>query len=130
MQRRHGLSNISANGFFGLAQYVSPDNGLTPSFQLDGGFPQNFKPAPSLDPTFINGLSGSTRFANDGASGYVSQWNFGVQHQFGGNFLLDVTYAGSSAAKTISGYHAFNQVPSKYLSLGPVLQQSITSDAA
>ena len=126
----NGLSNISANGFFGLAQYVSPDNGLTPSFQLDGGFPQNFRPAPSLDPTFINGLSGSTRFANDGPSGYVTQWNFGIQHQFGASFLLDVTYAGSGAAKTISGYHAFNQVPSKYLSLGPVLQQSITSDAA
>ena len=28
----NGLSNISANGFFGLAQYVSADNGLTPSF--------------------------------------------------------------------------------------------------
>ena len=126
----NGLSNISANGFFGLAQYVSGDNGLTPSFPLDGGFPQNFRPAPSLDPTFINGLSGSTRFANDGASGYVSQWNFGIQHQVGSSFLLDVTYAGSSAVKTISGYHAFNQVASKYLSLGPVLQQSITSDAA
>ena len=126
----NGLSNISANGFFGLAQYVSPDNGLSPSFQLDGGFPQNFRPAPSLDPTFINGLSGSTRFANDGSVGQVNQWNFGIQHQFRGNFLLDVTYVGSSAAHTISGFHAFNQTPSKYLSSGPLLQQSITSDAA
>ena len=108
----NGLSNISANGFFGLAQYVSPDNRLSPAFQLDGGFPQNFKPAPSFDPTFINGLSGSTRFASDGASGYVNQWNFGVQHQLGNSLLLDLTYAGSAAAHTISGFHAFNQVPS------------------
>jgi hypothetical protein len=126
----NGLSNISANGFFGLAQYVSTDNGLTPSFQLDGGFPQNYRPAPSLDPAFINGLSGSTRFASDGAAGYVNQWNFGVQHQFAGNFLLDITYAGSSAARTISGYHSYNQVSSRYLSLGPVLQQNVNSDAA
>ncbi|HUQ93833.1 MAG TPA: TonB-dependent receptor [Bryobacteraceae bacterium] len=126
----NGLSNISANGFFGLAQYVSPDNGLTPSFQLDGGFPQGYRRAPSLDPTFINGLSGSTRFAKDGAPGYVNQWNFGIQHQFGGSFLLDLTYAGSGAAKTISGYHSYNQFSSQYLRLGPILQQNITSGAA
>lgn len=60
----------------------------------------------------------------------MNQWNFGVQHQFAGNFLLDVTYVGSSAVRTISGYHAYNQVPSRYLSLGPVLQQNINSDAA
>jgi hypothetical protein len=75
-------------------------------------------------------LSGSTRFASDGAPGYVNQWNFGIQQQFGGNFLLDATYAGSGAAKTLSGYHAYNQVPARYLSLGPVLQQNINSDAA
>jgi hypothetical protein len=125
-----GLSNISANGFFGLAQYVSPDNHLSPSFQLDGGFPQNYKPAPSYDPTFLNGLSGSTRFASDGAAGYVNQWNFGVQRQIGNSLLIDATYAGSGAAHTISGFHAFNQVPASYLSLGPLLQQSITSDTA
>jgi hypothetical protein len=126
----NGLSNISANGFFGTAQYISQDNGLTPSFQLDGGFPQNYLRAPSIDPAFLNGLSGSTRFASDGAPGYVNQWNFGIQQQFGGNFLLDATYAGSGAAKTLSGYHAYNQVPARYLSLGPVLQQNINSDAA
>src|SRR5713226_6695124 len=126
----NGLSNISANGFFGLAQYVSPDNGLSPAFSLDGGFPQNYKPAPSFDPTFLNGLSGSTRFASDGKSGKVNQWNFGIQHQLRGNFLLDVTYAGSSAVGTLSGYHAYNQVSSKYLSLGPLLQQNISSDPA
>ncbi|MCC6588689.1 MAG: TonB-dependent receptor [Bryobacterales bacterium] len=126
----NGLSNISANGFFGLAQYVSPDNGLTQAFQLDGGFPQNYLRAPSIDPTFINGLSGSTRFASDGAPGYVNQWNFGIQRQIGGTLLLDATYAGSAAAKTISGYHAYNQVPARYLPLGPVLQQNINSDAA
>jgi hypothetical protein len=60
----------------------------------------------------------------------VNQWNLGIQRQFGGNWLLDVTYAGSGAAHTISGFHAFNQIPSRYLSLGPTLQQSITSDAA
>jgi hypothetical protein len=126
----NGLSNISANGFFGLAQYVSPDNGLSPSFLLDSGFPQNYKPAPSFDPTFLNGLGGSTRFVNDGKAGYVSQWNFGIERQFGGTFLLDLTYAGSSAAGTLSGYHAFNQVSSNYLSLGPLLQQNINSDGA
>src|ERR1700746_426518 len=98
----NGLSNISANGFFGLAQYVSPDNGLSPSFSLDGGFPQNYKPAPSFDPTFLNGLGGSPRFVGDGKAGYVSQWNFGIERQFGGTFLLDVTYAGSSAVGTLS----------------------------
>ncbi|MGH9667727.1 MAG: TonB-dependent receptor domain-containing protein [Bryobacteraceae bacterium] len=125
-----GLSNISANGFFGLAQYVSPDNHLTQAFRLDGGFPQNYRPAPSFDPTFINGLSGSTRFASDGTAGYVNQWNFGVEHQFGGDFLIDLTYAGSAAAHTISGFHAFNQVSSSYLPLGPLLQQNVNSDAA
>jgi outer membrane receptor protein involved in Fe transport len=126
----NGLSNISANGFFGLAQYVSPDNSLSPSFQIDGGFPQNYLRAPSYDPTFINGLSGSTRFTSDGKPGYVNQWNFSIQRQIGGSFLLDAAYAASSAVGSISGFHLFNQAPSKYLSLGPLLQQSITSQGA
>lgn len=125
-----GLSNISANGFFGLAQYVSPDNGVTQSFQIDRGFPQDYLRAPSMDPAFINGLGGSTTFTSNGKPAYVSQWNFSIERQIGNTFLIDVTYAGSSAVGSISGKHSFNQVPAKYLSLGPLLQQNVNSDAA
>ena len=83
---------------------------------------------PSFDP--VPKRASSTHFASDGKSGYVNRWNFGIQHQFGGSLLLDVTYAGSSAAGTLSGYHAFNQVPSASLALGPLLQQNVNSDPA
>ncbi len=125
-----GLSNISAAGFFGNATFNTPDNGVSPAFQLDNGFPQDFLRAPFIDPTFLNGQGASTSFPHNGEPAYVNQWNFGIQRQFGRDFLMEATYAGSSAVGSISNKHNYNQAPSTRLSLGNLLLQNLSSDAA
>jgi len=125
-----GLSNISAAGFFGDASFTSLDGGVSAAFLLDNGFPQDFPRAPFIDPTFVNNRGASTTFRSNGETAYNQQWNFGIQRQFGGGLLLDMTYAGSSAVGSISGKHSYNHLPASRLSVGPLLLQNVTSAAA
>ena len=48
---------IPQNGFSITPSFTSPNNGLTPAFYWDGGFPQNFNHPPNLTPTVQNGQS-------------------------------------------------------------------------
>jgi hypothetical protein len=43
---------------------------------------------------------------------YMQQWNFGIEHQFGGNVMLQITYAGSKGNKLFTFYNGNQAAPS------------------
>jgi hypothetical protein len=115
-------------GFTADKTFLSPNNGVTPAFSLDSGFPQ-FQLPPFLDPAYGNG--GPVVMYDDNASypAYLQQWNLNIQKSFGPNWLLDVGYVGSKGTRLYTGTMNPNQTDSKYLSLGPLLTSSIDDPA-
>src|SRR5262249_7069709 len=73
----------------------SLDNGVTPAFLLDNGFPQDFKRPPLIDPAFQNGNAANWMEPGSQNQPYVQNWNLNVQHELGGNMMLDVAYVGN-----------------------------------
>jgi hypothetical protein len=43
---------------------------------------------------------------------YMQQWNLGIEHQFGGNTMLQITYAGSRGNKLFTFYNGNQAAPS------------------
>jgi Carboxypeptidase regulatory-like domain len=116
-------------GFTADPTFTSQNAGVTPAFQWDSGFPA-FIPPPFISPTFALGSQVNTFSGlNAAAPAYLQQWHFNIQENFKPNWLLDVGYVGSKGTRLYSGNININQVDSKYLSLGPLLQSSITDPA-
>ena len=116
---------VANTGFSLQGNFVSPDNGLTPAFILSGGLPAvNTPTAADLTPGFgavAIGQKPTTSIAYfdpNRSTGYLYQGSLDIQHQFGGNLLLEIGYL-----RTF-GHHlpapdaqSINQVPTG--SLGP-----------
>jgi outer membrane receptor protein involved in Fe transport len=109
-------------GFSKSGDFVSP-GGVVPAFQLSHGLPAI--PAPVLGPGFGAvpvGQSPNTNVtyvAANHPTGYLEEVSFDIQHDLGGNYLLDVGYLGSF------GHHLpdptavnINQVPTDELGPG------------
>jgi outer membrane receptor protein involved in Fe transport len=109
-------------GFSKSGDFVS-SGGVVPAFQLSHGLPPI--PAPVLGPGFgavSVGQSPNTNVtyvAANHPTGYLEEVSFDIQHELGGNFLVDVGYLGSF------GHHLpdpnpenINQVPTHELGPG------------
>ena len=61
--------------------FQSQDQGLTPAFEWDDGFPQDFDPPPFISPTY--GIGGLIHMwaPNHHRPSYRQDWNFGIQYQ-------------------------------------------------
>ena len=79
---------FSANPFV-----QTPDNGRTPAFQLDQGFPQSaiVKP-PFIDPTISNGGSPIAVAKNGLTLPRYQNWSLTMERQLTNNMKLDVSY--------------------------------------
>ena len=118
---------------FGISGDFVSSGGVTPAFQLSDGLPAVSPPA--LTPSFGAvplGQSPNTSVpfvATNHPTGYLEQASLDVQHQFGQNWLVDVTYLGSF------GHHLpspnpvnINQVPTSDLAqlrANPSIAQSL-----
>lgn len=120
----------ATDGYSGQASFTSPDGHLTPAFNWDGGFPQNFD-----HPPFISaGLNVNGGASIWGDKAYIpmqkQDWNLGTQYQLRQGLLLDVAYVGSKSTRLNTGAFNPNQTPTQYLSLGAdLLQKDITDPA-
>ena len=105
-------------------------DGYTPVFNWDQGFqlPAGFKLPPVIDPSYANGQTVLAVSKEDGLAGRIQNWSVNIQRELPKNVLLDVAYAGTYGTR-LNNYVALNQVNPKYLSLGSLLQASITSPA-
>lgn len=115
----------ATDGFSGTANFQTSNQGVTPAFNWNGGFPQNFDKPPFLQPGL--NVGGNANMWGDKA--YIpmqrQDWNFGTQFQIE-RTLLDISYVGAKSTRLNTGAYNVNQVDPKYLALGNLLPKDIT----
>ncbi|HMD85839.1 MAG TPA: carboxypeptidase regulatory-like domain-containing protein [Terriglobia bacterium] len=115
---------IGIDGFNENVVQPSSFGGLTPSFLLQNGFPQNFTPPPNLTLGADNGLSvsvGNYRPFDANRLPYAQQWNLTVEHQFTPNFYVSAAYVGNKGTRLPSAVVALNALNPSLLSMGSQL---------
>jgi hypothetical protein len=55
------------------------------------------------------------------------QWNFSLQRQIKGGWVIDLSYVGNHGTHLVAGGYDLNQLPLQYLSLGLALQNSVAN---
>ena len=118
--------NLGSEGFFATTSFVSSlDGGLTPADRLRNPFPNGLiqPTGSSLALKTLLGQDIITVFRGD-RTAYTQEWNFDLQQEVLGGFLLDAAYAGSKGNKLPIDIQ-LNQLPDQYLSLGPQLLQQV-----
>ena len=125
--------NLPATGWSWNGSSQSLNNGITPAFNWSQtlGFPTAPPPLPTLDPAILNGSSPSTWYPNDIRPARTQNINAGIEQQLPWNLLVKVNYVGtmSHGLMTDSAIQE-NQLNPKYLALGDVLTEDITSPDA
>ena len=107
----------------------SPD-GITPAFNWDNGYAIATPIPPIINAGYGVGQGGiSTYWPTAQLLSYMVQWNYDIQYNFKSTWMLDVGYVGNGGNRLISGTANINQVSSKYLALGDLLNKPI-NDAA
>jgi hypothetical protein len=125
-----GTIGVPATGFNTTAAFASGNVGITPAFNWDNGFPQDFQKPPILTPTVQNGQNATAVLRHRGAAWpYNQQWNLTVERQFGRSFAIRTGYVGMKGTRLRSAAN-LNQVHPSYLSLGSGLNTNITSAQA
>jgi hypothetical protein len=117
-------------GFNAAPSYASTDAGATPAFNWDKGFPTSWPHPPFINPTVQNGTNVTMIGAGDGRPPAFQNYQFSVQQEFSAKTSLEVAYVGVKGTRLGNGLISINQVDPKYLSLGSLLTQSVTSAAA
>ena len=98
------------------ASLNSPDNGITAPFLLRNGVPGLTATAPALDDSYgavkigQNATTAVTFFETNRGSGYSEQFNFGIQHEFRGSMVMEVSYLGNLSRKLPSSNLSINQI--------------------
>lgn len=117
-------------GFNAAPSYASNDAGVTPAFNWDNGFPTDWPKPPFINPTVQNGSAVTMIGKDDGRPPYFQNFQFSVQQALPGQLFLEAAYVGVKGTRLGNGLMNINQVDPKYLSLGSLLTQSVTSAAA
>ncbi len=117
-------------GYSASPVFATGDQGATPAFNWDGGFPQNFPKPPFIDPTAANGQIVRYIAKGDGAPPYFQNWSFTIQQELSARMNLEVAYLGTKGSRLGNGLMQLNEVNPSYLSLGSLLSQQVGSAAA
>ncbi len=109
------VPNAFSLGFSTTGSFSSPDAGLTRVFQLSEGMPAT---APAvLDASFgavpfgTNPVISPTYLEQDHRNAMAQQWNFGLQKQLHGNFLVEATYIANVGHRLGGAPVNWNQTP-------------------
>jgi hypothetical protein len=124
--------NAPTAGWSASVTPASLDNGVTPAFNWDNGFPLTIPPLPRLDPSLQNGSGAAYVDRKDSAKpGRIQNLNFGVERELPGQTALRLDYVGTLAhALPTAGLIQLNQLPLSALSLGSLLLADINSPQA
>ncbi len=120
-------------GFDPQYTLASQDQGITPAFNWDNGFPvSGFNTSPTISPTISNGSGTSFVGKNSARPPQVQMTNISVQHQLPGNMLLEIAYLNNLGHHiSTTSAEEINQLDfNRYGSLGSLLNQSVYSPAA
>ena len=116
--------SLGSEGYFATTAFVSSlDGGITPADRLRNPFPNGLvqPPGASFGLKTLVGQDIITLFRGD-RTAYAQEWNFNVQRELPGGFLIDAAYAGSKGTKLPIDVQ-LNQLPDQYLALGSQLLQ-------
>ncbi|MDQ2844303.1 MAG: TonB-dependent receptor [Acidobacteriota bacterium] len=102
---------------------TSLNGGITPYNVLSNPFPNGIIPPPqrSGDPNASLYGQGITTQIPGNPLGYVQQWNFDIERQFGPSFLIDAAYVGSKGTHLPLQTQSYNYLPASDLALGTFL---------
>src|SRR5258708_6497503 len=117
-------------GFNAAPSYASTDSGVTPAFNWDSGFPTNWPHPPFIDPTVQNGTNVTMVGKGDGRPPYFQNYQVSVNRQLTGKTSIQAAYVGVKGTRLGTALINLNQDDPKYLALGSVPTQSVTSAAA
>jgi hypothetical protein len=119
----------SSTGFSSSPTWTSVDQGITPAFYWDQGFP-SWQAPPFIDPGFNAGFGVTWWPAAEIAQlPSTNSWNVAVSRALGSNFVLDLTYTGSKGTHLASDRVNYMQIPPQYASLGSLLNKPIDDPA-
>ncbi|MEK7407875.1 MAG: TonB-dependent receptor [Acidobacteriota bacterium] len=122
---------LSTAGFNISANFSSVDNGINPAFRMREGFPQNFSREPAIDPTLLNNQNATYLEPTAASMPRTQNWSLGFQHELKPNLLAEATYIANHNTRQVEPQIInINQVHPRYLTLGNVLTNSITSQVA
>jgi hypothetical protein len=123
---------IDATGFTATPSFSSPD-GFSPVYNWGNTWPQNWARPPFVDPSFANGQTVSALLGGAARPPQIITWTFSVQRQLARDMSIEASYVGSKSTHLELGGNLttyLNVLNPAYLSLGNLLNQSITSSAA
>lgn len=122
--------HLGLNGWNATISPASLDNGVTPAFNWDQGFP-TLPVVPNLDPSLVNGSAVSYLNPVDLKPGRTENVDFGLQGEVPGGIVLTADYVGNFTRGLIDQTLVdLNQLNPQYLSLGSLLLQSANSPQA
>ncbi|MDQ6760328.1 MAG: carboxypeptidase regulatory-like domain-containing protein, partial [Acidobacteriota bacterium] len=125
---RDSLSDSS--GFSANPTFASTDAGVTPGFNWNNGFPQNYVRPPVISPTAANGAILRPILRSDGRPPYFQNWSGTVERELLPRTNLEVTYLGTKGTRLGSGLVRLNELDPSYLSLGTLLTRPFNSPQA
>ena len=126
----NGAGQMAPSDGFALAQTeTSLDNGITPAFNWDNGFPLNIPALPSIDPTLLNGRNIALWDRGDNRPPMVQNFGFQVGRQLPGQISFEIGYVGTLSHR-LPGNIDLNALPLSELSRGSLLTQPFDSAAA
>lgn len=117
-------------GFSANPVFTTLDQGKTPAFYWDNGFPQDFPKPPVIDPSAANRQDIRYIGREDGRPPYFQNWTFTVQRELASRVSLEVGYLGTKGTRLGNGLIHINEVDPSYLSLGSLLGAQVGSPAA
>jgi len=117
-------------GYSVINSFASTNGGVTPGTLVDKGFPAFTGTLPVIDPTIANGAFADYLNGGGGKQSSTQNWQLSVQRDVGWNTVVEAAYVANKASHLPAGLENLNQVPIKYLGLGSLLSQDISSAAA
>lgn len=105
-----------AFGFATTANFETGDNGITPAFNWDDGFPQDFQRPPVTTPTAANGQSVTTVLPSDYDLPRKLQWNLTLERQLAEDLSMSFAYVANKGTHLYESLQ-LNQVPLQHTNL-------------
>jgi len=124
-------NNLPTPGFSATLTSASTDNGVTPAFNWENGFPLTFPQFPTTDPTLENGGSLAYIDRTQNRPEMYENTGFEVDREVPGGIVLRVGYVGTFAHRIpTTGLDDLNALPLSAYKLGSLLTQAANSPAA
>lgn len=109
-----GYGGVGQMSQYGVSASFPSLDGVTPRYRLQDGVPAysynvDANGRPSIPASLTNPTAGVFMVERRKRSAYNQSWQFGFQHQVGGNWLAEVDYVATRGVK-LPGYYQLNQV--------------------